>query len=437
MVPISAIHISPTRQRREHDEAMHQELVESISKLGVLHPPVVREEGGSLHLVAGERRLRAMTEIWDFGGVVSYQGAPLPRGTTPITHLGDLPPLLAEEAELDENIRRKNLTWQELADATARLTSLRTRQADAAGEIPPHPSDIAKEVYENLEPATASNAVRRDLILAKHLHDPEVRAAKTADEALKLLKKKESRAKNLARAQEIGQTAVAEGHTLLNVDSLEWMKEAPGGTFDVILTDPPYGMGADEFGDSDGRAEGAHGYVDDELSFRSIMGVLAPESFRLAKGAAHLYCFCDIGWFPDMRNWFSTAGWRVFRTPFIWHKPNGMRAPWPQQGPQRAYECILYAVKGDLPVTRMAKDVLPYPPDENLGHGAQKPVALFRDLLSRSATPGMKVLDPFTGTGGVLEAAQGLHCFATCLEKDPASFGIAAGRLAKIKGGAV
>jgi len=37
--------------------------------------------------------------------------------------------------------------------------------------------------------------------------------------------------------------------------------------FDVILTDPPYGMGADEFGDSGGLTEGAHAYKDDEEYF--------------------------------------------------------------------------------------------------------------------------------------------------------------------------
>ena len=40
-----------------------------------------------------------------------------------------------------------------------------------------------------------------------------------------------------------------------------------------------------------------------------------------------------------------------------------MRAPWPDSGPQRKYETLLYAVKGKRPVLKMAGDVL-----ERLAH---------------------------------------------------------------------
>jgi len=77
--------------------------------------------------------------------------------------------------------------------------------------------------------------------------------------------------------------------------------------------------------------------------------------------------------------------------------------------------------------------LLEYGPDKNLGHAAQKPVALFRDLLSRSARPGDTVLDPFCGTGSILEAAHDLKVKATGIENDPTSYGIAARRLEMLK----
>ena len=103
--------------------------------------------------------------------------------------------------------------------------------------------------------------------------------------------------------------------------------------------------------------------------------------------------------------------------------------PWPKNGPQRRYEIILYAMKGDMPIQRIAGDVLEYRPDENLGHGAQKPVALYIDLLSRSVVPGMRVLDPFAGTGPIIPAAHELQCTAVAIERDAASYGIAVKRV--------
>jgi len=121
---------------------------------------------------------------------------------------------------------------------------------------------------------------------------------------------------------------------------------------------------------------------------------------------------------------FISFGWWVFRTPLIWYKKAGMRAPWPQHGPQRKFETILYAVKGKRPVNLVTGDVLDYAPDSNLGHAAQKPTALFEDLLRRSVKPGDSVLDPFCGSGPVFPAAHALKCRATGIELDTASYGI-------------
>jgi len=137
--------------------------------------------------------------------------------------------------------------------------------------------------------------------------------------------------------------------------------------------------------------------------------------------------------FGVLKSLFAREGWKVFRTPLIWYKPGAYRAPWPTQGPQRKYETILYAVKGSLPVTRLAPDVMLHNPDENMGHMAQKPVELISDLLSRSARPGMKVLDPFCGSGTIFPAAQANLCYATGIELDSGSYGMGLKRLEELK----
>ncbi len=440
LISISAIKVAPNRQRRLFDAARLQEFADGIQKRGLLHPIILRKAGDEFILVAGERRLRAITDIHALGGSFSHDGEVVPADTIPYTLFTDLDPLAAREAELEENTHRVDLSWQELAASELELKTLREAQAISRGEPPPTVADIARELNpEGTADLTDGQLgdyqanLRRRLIVAAHLKNPAVAAAKNADEAFKILKKEESASRNRALGEQVGRTFTADLHHALNEDSLAWMQACPAETFDVILTDPPYGMGADEFGDSGGLAAGAHGYVDSAENFARIMTVLARESARITKPQAHLYVFCDLDKFHWMQAEFEASGWWCFRTPLIWYKKSAMRAPWKENGPQRKYETILYAVKGKRTTLAMKGDVLDYPPDSNLGHAAQKPVALFDDLLRRSVLPGNAVLDPFCGSGTIFAAAHALRCRATGIELDQGAYGIAVCRIGGLR----
>lgn len=431
-LPLKAILVSENRQRRNFDLKSLSDLAESIKRVGLMHAIVLREEASGWHLVAGERRLRAVADIWELGDSFTYEGAPVPAGEIPYVNLGELDVLAREEAELDENIKRVDLSWQERATATARLTALRGKQAEARGETPPPVAAISVEVRGSSE-GINQETTRREIIVAKHLADPEVKGAKDVNEAFKILKRKEDAQRRVKLAVEVGATYSAKtAHTALNEDSLAWMVAAEPEQFSVICTDPPYGINADEFGDSGGKAAGAHFYEDSYENWKEIALTLARDGFRICKPQAHLYAFCDITRFEEFKEILSEEGWQCFRTPIIWHKPNGSRTPWVDFGPQRKYEIILYANKGRKPVTRIYPDLVSYSADENLGHNAQKPVSLFIDLLRRSVAPGDKVLDPFAGSGPIFPAAQELKLFATGIEKDPAAYGLCLERLDKL-----
>jgi len=430
-IPISEIIISPDRQRRTFPADSMQEFADGISKRGLLHPIILRyTPEDKLALVAGERRLRAVRDLAELGQSISHDGREIFLGHIPYTLFTDLSPLAAEEAELEENTHRQDLTWQERAAAVSRLNALRAAQATMRGEPPPTVAALAEETKGSSEGIHQENT-RRELIVAKHLNKPEVAAAKTVDEAFKVLRRIESAERSAELGLRVGRTFSSAVHTLRNTDALAWLAEAPAESFDVILTDPPYGMGADEFGDSGGAggAVGGHGYEDTTINFVNILAICQAHLYRIAKPQAHLYWFCDIDNFRAVRSAFLSSGWDVFRTPLIWYKKGGMRAPWPHSGPQRKWECLLYAKKGDRPTLKLGGDVLDFPPDSNLGHSAQKPVALFQELLSRSVRPGDTVLDPFCGTGPIFPAAHALKCAATGIEMDTASYGIAVKRV--------
>jgi site-specific DNA-methyltransferase (adenine-specific) len=428
------ITILPNRQRRKFDEGKLIELQESIIQNGLLHPIVVRltTDLGCV-LVAGERRTRAIKAIHELGEAFRCGGEIIAPNMYPCIDIGQLTEEEAYEAELEENIQRDDLTWQERAAATARLMELRTLQATRSGGTKPTTATIAQEIHGRSDGGFASDT-REEIILARHLNNPEVAKAKSAKEAFKVLKHQEQRSRNKELAARVGSTFTVRDHVLLQGSCLDLLPTLAEGSFDCLLTDPPYGMGADEFGDSGGRLLGSHQYDDSYEAWLVLIEAFTRNLSRVMKPQSHAYVFCDIERFSELKQFFDLNGWKVFRTPLIWVNPKGMRAPWPEHGPQRKYQTILYAHRGDRPTLKLAPDVLTYPSDTNEGHAAQKPVDLLRDLLQRSCHPGDSVLDPFCGSGSIFPASHTLKVKATGIEMDAASYGLATKRLGGLSG---
>jgi DNA modification methylase len=452
---LSDIQISEDRQRQEFEPAAMQELKNSIEDIGLMQAVVVRELGDKTILVAGERRLRNIEEIYQLGGTIKYNNDIVPPGFIPTVTLGELDPLAAEEAELDENLKRRDLTWQELAAAHSRLHALRQAQMAVAIERAEEGentgvgegdkwtvADTAREIYPQTKDLPAGEmgnyqaTVRKELIVARHLSNPEVAKAKNVDEAFKILKRSEQAEKNRELAAEVGATFTADLHRVFKANCLNWMGEAieNGDLFDVILTDPPYGMDADQFGDGGGKLAGiTHQYDDSHESWQQLMASWAGLSYRVAKPEAHAYVFCDIDRFHELKAFMQAAGWYVFRTPLIDFKTDSGRVPLPDRGPRRQWEMILYAIKGNKTVTHIYPDVIPCQADETMTHGAQKPVALYVNLLKRSVVAGNKILDTFGGSGTLIPAAHALLCEATVIEQVPEYYGMCLTRLKALK----
>lgn len=423
-IQFSEITIAANRQRKDFDPEALTDLANSISAVGLLHPIVLRETTGGFVLVAGERRLRAIESLWAQGDCVRYNNATFAENEVPYVTLGELSPLEAEEAELDENLKRRDLSWQERSEALGRLHALRLAQAVEAGE-----SHVIADTLREIETSDYGGD-RQALLLAAHLDNPIVASAKSTKDAFKALKRAEETEKSLALAEQVGQNYNSSVHQLFHADCMEWLKGCPDNTFDVILTDPPYGMNAQSFGDGAGtQVNSIHSYNDTPQEWNRLMEPFCREAFRVAKPEAHAYIFCDFDRFHFLRQFMLKAGWDVFRTPFIVYKTSSGRIPRPEHGPRRQWEMCLYAIKGNKPVTAIYSDVIPCKLEENLGHGAAKPIELYVDLLRRSIRPGDSVLDAFAGTGTIFPAAHQCKVYATGIEVSPEYYGISVRRL--------
>lgn len=414
------IQVPENRQRKTFTQEHLDELSASFDRVGLLHPIVVRSVGRDLFLVAGERRLRTLIARGEAGKSTECGSLRISPGEVPYLELGELSHEKAMEAELEENIRRVDLSWQERATAEAALHAIRTRQAEERGErqtIRDTALETRGGTLDTLS-GTVQQQVSQNLVLAKHLHDPEVAAAKTPKEALKVLQKKAEATKRveLAKAFDLEQAeSPSVPHTLLVGDIREHLRSLPDGHFQVLLTDPPYGIDADSFGDQSGQG---HSYADSHEYFTELLNLLADEGYRVCAEQAHAYIFCDPRRFDEIKILFELAGWSVWATPLIWAKNTGM-LPRPEYGPRRTYETILFATKGDKRTNLVRPDVLVHPSVRGLVHGAQKPVSLYQDLLERSSAPGDSVLDPFAGSGTIFPAANRLKLRATGVELNP------------------
>ena len=418
-IPIDSILVGEERQRQHFDVDRLSALSESIQVTGLLQPIILQSDNNPV-LVSGERRLRAIKLLWGRGHTLRYCGKEIPDGEIPYV-MHNSPDLYAAElAELDENIHRDDLPWQEKNAAITRLHRIRQT-------LNPQQSatDTAKEVWGDDFHSGAAAQVKEALLLQEHMDRPEVAKAKTKKEALRTVRK--GVADGIFKDLAANTTVNFSDHSLLRGDARELMKELPDEKFSCIITDPPYGIGANKFGD---QAIGDHEYNDNQEYFEDLMRCFAMESIRVSASQAHAYVFCDPRRYSFLELAMASAGWDVWATPLIWYKGNMGLLPRPDHGPRRTYEMILYAIKGNRKIVKAGQhDVIHIPSVGSERHAAEKPVSLYTELLSRSVRPGEFILDPFAGSGPVFPAANKLSLKATGINLDERDYALALSRL--------
>lgn len=408
------VKIPENRYRKAFPEQAQRDLGDSIRRIGLLNPPTVERSGDVWTLRAGERRLRVLKGLLEQGHQLRVGESTFSGDLIPVVEYASLTPLQRLEVEVEENVVRLDFDFKERAAALTRLHELRTAQNPAQT-----PADTAMEAVGRPASTEITNAV----IITQHLGDPDVLKTKSAKEALSVIRKKAEALHQAKLAKSVDVAAIK--HRVIHGDALAILPTLPEKSYDVILTDPIYGIGADQFGSQSALG---HDYKDSYTTWKRMFSAIPDLLTRVAKDRAHCYLFCDPRRFAELEALMVLANWTVFPTPLIWFKGNGM-LPLPQHGPRRTYEAILYAYRGDRPTLVVKSDCITnVPPVRNPRHAAQKPVALYLDLLSRSANPGDTLLDFSGGSGTILPAANIRKCTATYIELDDNQYNIALSR---------
>jgi adenine-specific DNA-methyltransferase len=417
-----------TRQRSTIASGPLNDLKDSILSVGLLNPPVAWWDATSQKwkLVAGERRLRALAELTNEKRNFRCGGIEVDLGSIPITPLGDFLDAAGRfEAELDENVKREDLEWPDRMKAYAALHAMRLSTNpqqtvhDTAKELSVKAGYAVDDAGSGAR--SAHRAITQAVIISAHLHNDKIANARNPAEALQLIYKQEEE-KVLAALirRQISAAPTKPDITIRHADLYDLLPKLDPGTYDLIIADPPYGIGASGAGFR-ARSVHHHNYSDNPDDAKQISQFILTEGFRLTKPRANIFIFCDIDVFPWLKVTAANMGWTVFRRPLIWMKSESEGlAPWGGQGPRITTEFIFYATKGQRGLNASPVDVFDERrvPRQDRLHAAQKPVSLLSHLISCSTIPGDSVLDPCCGSGSTLVAARDLKRRGLGIEVD-------------------
>jgi site-specific DNA-methyltransferase (adenine-specific) len=220
-------------------------------------------------------------------------------------------------------------------------------------------------------------------------------------------------------------------------DCLAFLASVPDRSVDVITTDPAYSGMNQHMSFGRGRIVGRYADSDNDRWFTEFRDDPATfvaflrECHRVLADGGHIYVMFDsfslLSLGHLMREVFSV------KNVIVWDKVNlGMGHYF-----RRRHETIVFATKGHRRLSRRdLPDVWAIKRIHRATYPTQKPVALFANMLSGSAEPGMTVCDPFVGSGSSAVAALLAGCTVVASDVDPRAVDMATRRCLAVSAGA-
>lgn len=370
------------------------QLAESIKSKGLIHPLVV---DSSLKLVVGGRRLQAAK----VAGITEVD----------VIIRDNLSELELRELELEENIQRDDLTWQEETDLVEEIDRLKKqrygdKEADRSS-VGWSMRDTARLLDESV------GSVSQDIALAKARKlIPALNQAKTKSEAQKMLKSilADAATKELVnRAKKETKTVESAGKDYLIGDGIEGLRKLTPGVVGFADVDPDWGVGIW----TDQKAKkGTGGYHSvSAADYPNMVRTTAKELYRVLRPDSFVIWWFATSMLEDTVTSIRGTGFKFDSIPGIWFKGEGYGNPTqiPDLLLKRQYETFLIMWKGNPVIVKKNRgNVFTYPAGQHTDHPAAKPVELMRDIISTFTSPGVMAVIPFLGSGNTLRALYSL-----------------------------
>jgi len=191
-------------------------------------------------------------------------------------------------------------------------------------------------------------------------------------------------------------------NTITQGDCLDVMKRIPGGSVDLVVTDPPYLM---DYQSRRRVKSEKFRKIDNDVDSHELISDYIKECYRIMKDNTAIYLFCS--WHHI--EFFKTEFEKHFKLKnlIVWNKNNhgsgdlrGAYAP--------KHELVLFGHKGrTLFREKRVPDVMDFAkiPSKYLTHPTEKPVELLDVFIRNSSDEGDVVFDGFAGTGSTALSA--------------------------------
>lgn len=390
------------RQRKTIDT---KGLKDSIASRGVINPIIITRD---LTLVAGERRLTSSIELG--------------LETIPCRFFEDLSPSEAMIVELEENLKRSDLSWQDTAAAIQRLHDLHL-QSD--------PSWSQGKTGQIIGLDHSSVAVY--LRVAQDISNPNISRLPSIVTAHNILKRADERragdalAEIMSTSHEVVPQASPKGEEsqaepegaspfppmptpaitspILHTSFSSWCETYSGPPFNFIHCDFPYGVNV--FDGAWGGADRVEHYSDTKDVYLDLIEVLARNLDKIASHSCHFMFWFSMEHYVEtldiFRKTLPDVIWNKF--PLIWMKSDNVGiVPDPKRGPRRVYETCLMGIRGDRPIVKPIANTYSCPTDKRY-HPSTKPEPMLRHFMQMFVDNGTRMLDPTCGGGSALRAA--------------------------------
>lgn len=433
-IPIESILID--REGRQRREVRTDDLDDSIRRRGVVTPIVCQRLAAPSEyrgqLVAGERRIVSSLKV----GLLDI----------PVRWTEDLSEIELQIIELEENIKRQDLQWQDQLRAVERIHNLYI-SLDEGWTM----TETARNIGLSL--GTVSSYLR----VAANLNEERVASSSNWREAYNVLARREAREQGNALEELLDLPSLSDspiptpteglgGSTvpatatdppdstalidpIQHISFLDWAPVYSGPKFNFIHCDFPYGIEAFSGPQTRGLEATSALYKDSPDIYFSLLECLCRNLNRFMSLSSHLMFWCSSE-IMGMDSDYSRKTWQIFhslaptlefyRFPLIWLKSdNAGVAADPRHGPRHVYETCLLASRGSRQIVRVVADAYAAPTDRSL-HPSTKPEPMLRHFMRMLVDETSAVLDPTAGSGAALRAADSLGASRLLgLEIDP------------------
>lgn len=414
--PYDRIYVDRESRQRKVLEGI-EELALSIKNVGLINPLVIERDG---RLRAGERRLTAVGKLgWTH---VSVQ------------FVDELAEAALQLLELEENVKRQALPWQDECLAIHKYHQLRSKEndwtdqktAEALGlgystfasklgvareiladnkrviEAPKY--SVARGITERTRARASANAIKS--VSAFVEGGAGISGAAVSGGDASPGRDAGGLQGSVAREAD-GTTDNAAQAPLLCADFIEWQAsydpEKEGLKFNFIHCDFPYGVNADKH--DQGASSSFGGYEDSFETYEALIEALEKGMENVVAESAHLMFWFSMDYYSYTLERLEGMGWRIDPFPLIWHKSdNSGILPDPSRGPRRVYETCFFGSRGDRKIVRAVSNLFGAPNVKTV-HMSQKNQAMLTKFMGMFVDGYSTVLDPTCGSGSALKAA--------------------------------